>query len=158
MPPFTPDRLLRIRRVRKARFLWEKLPLLAFEEMRQQYSNYSYNQFLDDLRRRSARRKKKIKTPLDRFGRYGEMKRLASLFQETGDVKAGIRANQLRKVLTKPYRVRIRIGGKTWEFTYPPTIAYKAISSFVNAASRCPTWVDFDILEAQFSAYLHIPG
>ncbi len=60
--PFTAERLESIRRMRKARRLFRKEPLFAYMLLSLEYVDYSYAQFLDDLRYRTkAKRKDKVR-------------------------------------------------------------------------------------------------
>lgn len=58
---FSPERLQHIRRLRKARRLFKQQPLFAYNIMSGSYEDYSLSDFLEDLRYRKPRKKKKGK-------------------------------------------------------------------------------------------------
>lgn len=51
---FSPERLYKIRRLRKARRLFKQIPLFAYHIMRTTDEQYKYEDFLDDLRLRKT--------------------------------------------------------------------------------------------------------
>ncbi|WP_289035014.1 hypothetical protein, partial [uncultured Flavobacterium sp.] len=66
--PFTPQRLANIRRMRKARRLYKKQPLFAYDILCKEYPDYTYDKFWDDLRYRRKPKRRKGKSALVRYG------------------------------------------------------------------------------------------
>lgn len=126
---FSEERLLNIRRLRRARYLTKKTPLFAFQIMQSEYEGYSYEQFLDDLRRRSKQKeKKKGRSPLVRYGRYQQMETALGSYHLTGDIEFAIEAQRLRKRMTKPYRILFRCGTETVEYSLSALIPIGSIA------------------------------
>lgn len=124
---FSVERLYSIRRLRKARRLFKRFPLFAFEMMRETYPEYEYELFWDDLRRRTPKKKRKKKSPLVRYGRYWRMDKLISQFRLTKNFELIEQANQLRRQITKPYRMVIRLKGMRKEYFFSPFISIERI-------------------------------
>lgn len=137
--PFTPQRLENIRRMRRARRLYRKAPLFAYELMRGEYADYTFEKFCDDLRYRSRRKKKKGKSQLVRFGRYGRMEQLNEQYRQTGNADYALQAQKLLRNMTKPYRVMVRVSGETWEYTLSPLIRIDDIEKLVARLTECVT-------------------
>ena len=97
--------IIRNRRKRLARRLWKKQPLFAFYELMDRYPGYSVDEFMSDLKPRRPKKRKAGKSTLPRYGRYPEMMALLREYRETGDVAPAIRAQQLRVLITKPFRL-----------------------------------------------------
>ena len=116
-----------MRRLRRARYLTKKMPLFAFQVMQSEYQGYTYDQFLDDLRRRSKPKQKKGRSPLIRYGRYQHLQKALADYHITGDIRFAIEAQQLRKRITKPYRVLYRCKSGTFEYTLSSLIPMKCI-------------------------------
>lgn len=156
MKPFTPERLNHIRRLRKARRLWKQAPLLALQEMQIAYPDYTEAQFRDDLRiRRKPQSKKRVKSPLVRYGRHAQIPKLMAQYDATKDTEYVRQAMQLRKMITQPYRVLVKLDGRKVEFCYSPLTAYKTIVAWVEKIKTCQTWSAFEELHEGF---LHQSG
>lgn len=135
--PFTPERLEAIRRLRKARRLFKQTPLFAFEQMVQQYPNYTYAAFIDDLRIRRKRKPKQHRSILQRYGRYAQMDRLIRQFEQTGDYSLIEQANRLRANMTKPYRLLVKIKAEAMEFTFSAMIPMVHIERLSKQVMAC---------------------
>lgn len=139
---FSPERLAKVRRMRKARRLFKNAPLFAYVLMRKDYPNYTDAEFVDDLCRRSKRKPRKRKTPLERFGRYSRMQQLLRAYGNSGDVETLLAAARLRKRMTAPYRVMAQLGGKRWEFTFSPLVRLNEIEHLTASLAACTTETD----------------
>ncbi len=136
--PFIPERLLRIRRMRKARRPYRLEPVFAYAQLAREYADYAREDFLDDLRIRGKRKKdKRAKSPLARYGRFRRMQQLIDLFSQTGDIAYGLWAQRLRDKMTEPYRVQVVVAGKRLEYSFSPLIRLSEIESLVNRLSSC---------------------
>lgn len=137
--PFSSERLFHIRRLRKARRLFRQAPLFAFDEMRQQYSGYTYREFMDDLRPRSRKRKRHTRNPLARYGRFDRMENLILQYRQTKETELALQALALRKHISQPYRVLARSKNFSLVFTLCPLIPIRAIEKLVTDLQNCKT-------------------
>ncbi len=153
--PFSPDRLINIRRMRKARRLFKKAPLFAYSYMKEGYPDYSYLQFLDDLRVRRPGKKKNVKSPLARYGRYAAMREFLRLYEQSKEISYAIKAQELRKNMTKPYRLLIRYKNLSRELEFSLLIPYAQIKELSDNINRCRSRAAIDKLVANFSKYPH---
>ena len=154
--PFSPERLENVRRMRKARRLYKKQPVFAFEILKREYPEYTHEQFWDDLRYRRRPKKKKGKSPLCRYGRYRRMQELGAQFEVTGKFEFAIQAMQLRKNMTKPYRVMVRVGGEVLEFELSAMIPIVRIECLVAELSKCQDAEQARQVVEEFSKNSHI--
>lgn len=148
--PFTLERLIKIRRMRKARRLFKQLPLFAYELLQLEYTNYSDQEFWDDLRIRTKRKSRKRKSPLVRFGRYNRIEQLKCQFYETGNYDLIIKAHQLRKNITRPYRVLVRLKGKYCEYSFCPLIPITHIEQLTASFKDCTSEQEVEEIIDQF--------
>lgn len=142
--PFTPERLYKIRRMRKARLLWKQQPVFAYSVMLAQYPDYTYDQFWDDLRRRSKPKKKKSKSSLAHYGRYPAYERLLANYRLTGNFESIKKAIALRGRITKPYRLLVQIGRTGMEYTLSPLISLSVVEQLNAQVTDCK---DFQAVE-----------
>lgn len=154
--PFTPERLANIRRIRKARRLYKKQPLFAYDILCKEYPDYTYDKFLDDLRYRRKPKRRKGKSPLVRYGRYRRMEQLNELYRSTADIEYGLQAQRLRKYMTKPYRVLVRVSGKVLEYGFSPLIRIEEIEHLTTKLPTCKTEKEADELVEHFRKTAHI--
>jgi hypothetical protein len=151
MKKFSPERLLKIRRLRKARRLFKTTPLFAYTQMKAIYPDYTYEEFLDDLRPRRIRKAKKKKSSLARFGRYLRIEQLKSQFRLTRNYECIIKAEQLRRNITKPYRVMVKLKENCMEYTFSPLIPIGRIEQLVISLNSCKSEQEVDQAVNQFS-------
>lgn len=143
--PLTPDKLFALRRLRKARRVFKQQPVFAFAILCEEYKDYTHEQFLNDLRLRTKPKPKKInKSPLMRYGRYYKMNQLLELYRTTGLIDYARQAQRLRSVITKPYRVLVKIEGQYVEYALDPMIAFKEVERLVNDLRDCKTEIEAD--------------
>lgn len=138
------DQLCRLRRLRKARRLWKKQPLFAYLYMSMEYPGYSYQEFLDDLRRRSKPIKRKVKNDMFRYGRYARIRSLINRYERTGNPDDALAAMRLVRVLRKPYRVLIRIGNEYIEYRFEAFIPIDDIEGLCTSLQKCLTETQAD--------------
>lgn len=148
--PFSPERLANIRRMRKARRLFKKAPLFAYAYMSDDYPDYTYAQFLDDLRIRRPGRKRKTRSPLERYGRYGKMQELRNLYRQTGEIAFALQAQQLKDNMTRPYRLLVRKNDQIREYSLSPLIHYMQIENLSKRVTACRSIAEADKLIADF--------
>lgn len=147
---YTPERLARTHRMRKARRLFKQTPLFAFALMQQHYPQYTYDEFWDDLRRRTKKKQKRHKTPLTRYGRYARMQQLLRQYGYTKDTSLLREAVKLRERMAKPYRVMARVGGEGLEFTFSPLVQIHAIEQLTLKISQCKSKQEVTQVVEQF--------
>jgi hypothetical protein len=157
--PFSPERLDNIRRMRRARRLYKQSPVFAYWLMVAQYPDYTHAQFCEDLRRRSKPKKRQGKSPLTRYGRFRLMEKLLQEYRLTGEAGALEKAMQLRRNMTKPYRMLVRLNGQAIEFTINPYIEVNHIEALRQAFQTCRTEKEldetFERFKQQTSGYGH---
>lgn len=144
--PFTPERLENIRRMRRARRLFRKQPLFAYDAMRKEYPAYTYDQFWDDLRYRRKPKRRKGRNPLVRYGRWGRMESLKARYGNTGNVEYALQALRLRRHMAKPYRVLAKVGGEILEYGLSPFIPISEIEKLVAELPKCKSESEADVL------------
>ncbi|GEM63860.1 hypothetical protein SF1_18420 [Sphingobacterium faecium NBRC 15299] len=149
--PLPPEKLFALRRLRKARRLFKQQPVFAFAILCEEYKDYTHEQFLDDLRiRTKTKGKKKKKSPLTRYGRFFKMNQLLELYSKTGLVDFALQAFRLRSVITKPYRVLVKIEGCHIEYGLNPFIPYKEVEKLNLQLRDCKTEKEVDYVIEQF--------
>ena len=134
---FSPERLYRIRKLRKARRYFKQTPLFAYARMKQEYTDYTYTAFIDDLRRRSRPKKRRGKSLMVKYGRYYRMQQLTDLYRQTGVVDYAMKAMQLKRHLTKPYRLLLSIKGNKTEYSFSPYVPIERIEQLAAAVQGC---------------------
>ncbi|WP_343606253.1 hypothetical protein [Fluviicola sp.] len=130
--------------------------MFAFELMKQEFSGYRYEQFLDDLRFRTPPRKRKGKSGLARFGRYGRMEQLRAQYLITGNLDFAIQAKRLRERMSKPYRVRFRQEGQVYEYHFSALIPIGRIEKLVTELAECQSLENAEKIIREFTASSHI--
>lgn len=148
--PFTPERLANIRRMRKARRLFKKQPLFAFDILCREYSDYTHERFVDDLTYRTKRKRKKKKSSLVRYGRYRRMEQLKTLYEQTGIVEYALQAQKLRRLMTRPYRVMVRVEKMRLEYSFSELIPIAQIEQLCKELAVCGTVKNADKLVEHF--------
>lgn len=147
---FSAKRLDHIRRLRKARRYFRQIPLFAFHDMQQEYPNYTYEEFLDDLRYRKPRKKRKAQNQLKKFGRYERMQKLLTLYRLTQEVAHAIEAKKLRDRLSKPYRVRVRMDNQYIEYNLSPLARIEDVEKLTGQLATVRTEQEADHLITEF--------
>lgn len=150
---FSPERLTNIRRMRKARRLYRQAPLFALVWMQAEYPGYTPEQLADDLRRRTKPKPRSGKYNHYRWGRYRRMERLIAEYRHTRDEALIRQAAQLKRNMTKPYRVLYTIGREKWVKHFPPQIAIERIEQLVSQLRSCRTTEQATRLFQSFSTY-----
>ena len=149
----SPEKLSGLRRLRLARRLWKKEPLLAYFTLKEKFPDCTYEQFLSDLVRRSKPKEKKSKSGLQRYGRYSRMAECISQFKEFHDTDAGREAIRLRKYMTTPHRILVRIKGKYKDYFFHPLISHSSIQELNQKINLCKTEQEVENLVAAFTKY-----
>gem|GEM_PF-4242622 len=95
------------------------------------YTDYSYLDFLADLRYRTVPKKRKGKNTMQRYGRYNRIQQLMEKYWQTGNIDDAIAAKRLRDLLTKPYRVWYKCEGVPVEVCFSPLVPLIHIENLV---------------------------
>jgi hypothetical protein len=154
--PFTPERLAAIRRMRRARRLYKQQPLFAYHILCGIYPGYSYEEFMDDLRYRRPPRRRRGRNNLVRYGRYARMEQLADRYQQTGNAEDALQALRLRRNMTKPYRVMVKVGKIRLEYTFSPLVPIRHIEELVGRLAACGSENEADGIVRDFRKTVHI--
>lgn len=154
--PYTPERLASIRRMRKARRLFKKEPLFAYDILSREHPSYSLDDFWEDLRYRTNPKRRKAKSPLTRFGRFRRMEQLNELYWATENADYALKAQQLRRNMTKPYRMLLKIEGKIWEYSFSALIRIEEMERLSKELSGCKTLNEVETHIEQFRKTAHI--
>lgn len=143
MAKYTPEKLVTLRRLRAARRMHRRFPLMAFLFMKEKYPEYSYNDFIEDITPKRKRYYKSYryikKCPLRKYGRFTAMDNLIQQYRQTGDPAALLKAEKIRKVMTKPYRILVSIKGQATEFYLSEYIPYHIVQDLTIAIKKTNT-------------------
>lgn len=133
------------RRKLRAKRLWKKLPMFAFQTLLQDNPDYTINQFSQDIIFRKKIKERKSKSNLERYGRYWKYRELLNLYLSTRNEEYYFAAKRLRDNMTKPYRVSIKYAGESGkEFSFDATIKYEAIQEIVRLSKTCKSIQEFE--------------
>ncbi|MBZ4190817.1 MULTISPECIES: hypothetical protein [Bacteroidota] len=154
--PYTPERLASIRRMRKARRLYKKEPLFAYDILSKEHPSYTPDDFWEDLRYRTKPKRRKAKSPLIRYGRFRRMEQLNEMYRATENTDYALKAQQLRRNMTKPYRMLLKVEGKVWEYSFSALIRIEEIERLSKELSGCKTLNDVEAHIEQFRKTAHI--
>jgi len=134
----SPESLFKLRRLRKARRLWKKEPVFAYQMMLDEFPDYSHEQFVADLKRRSKSvSKRRKKYPLTKYGRYSRMEALIFEYALTGNPIYMTKANQLRRNMTKPYDFQVWKNGVLNYHSLSPLIPIEDIEQLQEEMKNC---------------------
>ncbi|BAV04429.1 hypothetical protein SAMN05421788_110163 [Filimonas lacunae] len=156
MAQFSEERLFKIRRLRKARRLHKKEPLFALQLMQEIYPGYTQEDFTDDLRPRTAPKKKKGKTLMARYGRYSRMQSLLIEFRLTGEWWYVYQASRLKERMTQPYRVQMTLAGAQREYPLPAQTPIALVEKLVTKIAVLQSWPEVEAAISAFNQYTHI--
>jgi len=74
------------------------------------------------------------------------MEHLKEMYRQTGNIQFGLQAQQLRRYMTKPYRVLARINKELLEYTFCECIPIEEIEKLTNELPKCKTEQEADAL------------
>lgn len=154
--PFSPERLYKIRRIRKARRLFKQEPMFAYSRMCAIYPGYSHEAFIDDLRMRKPKKKKKGKPFFLRYGRYGKMMQLIEQYKQTGDVDFAYKAKLLKDRIMEPYCFAYKVGDIVRNMFFSPMIPLEQIENLSKRLAGLQTIEEADRIVAEFSKYKNL--
>jgi hypothetical protein len=84
------------------------------------------------------------------------MEQLKALFKETGLIEYAIKAQKLRKYMSKPYRVQVRIKEHCIEYSLSPLIPIQQIERLVQTLNPCENAIIADQVIDSFLKQSHI--
>ncbi|WEK21325.1 MAG: hypothetical protein P0Y49_09245 [Candidatus Pedobacter colombiensis] len=153
---FSPERLMHIRRLRKARRLYKKIPLFAYYQMLQEYPGYALSEFWEDLRIRRKPKPKSKKSNAIKYGRYWRIQKLLKAYGDTGDINLMVQAKKLQERIAKPYQVFVKLGRECYEFSFSCYIPLEKIEMLTKQFRACKTVEEIDTVNKQFIASIPI--
>ncbi len=142
------------RRKRVARRMAQRFPLFAVEFTREEFKNYTQEQFEQDMDGARLPKKRKGKSPMARQGRYLAMKEALSNYRQTKDEAYLREAQALRRRLFQPYLVRYRLGKEAREFQFPSTTSYKLILDLVSI--QFTSWEELEEILEEKTRWIHV--
>ncbi|MGB1216445.1 MAG: hypothetical protein ACPG5P_01130 [Saprospiraceae bacterium] len=129
---------IQTRRRRVARRLTRKTGkkggvLFIVEQMNDEFPDYTWEQYEKDIKGMKPRQSaQKGKNRLKRYGRYPVMQRLLRQYHFDKDPEKLKQANDLRKKMTKPYKMMYRKGGEERLYQFPATYSYEIIKRLAS--------------------------
>ncbi len=141
-------------RINKARRFFKKAPIFAFQELQALLGDeYTFEQFLGDLKLKTKPKRKAKKSGLVRYGRYGRMMQLVSIWRSSGDISFLIEAQQLRDRISQPYRLQVRYGREIKEYYYPPEVPINHLEAILELTKVCSSHAQFEEMKLEKEKY-----
>ncbi|MBL7734453.1 MAG: hypothetical protein JNL51_03270 [Chitinophagaceae bacterium] len=84
------------------------------------------------------------------------MEQLNELYRATENTDYALKAEQLRRNMTKPYRMLLKVEGKIWEYSFSALIRIEEIERLSKELSGCKTLNEVEALIEQFRKTAHI--
>ncbi|PTS95645.1 hypothetical protein DBR11_20925 [Pedobacter sp. HMWF019] len=153
---YSPERLEKMRRLRRARREFKIMPLFAYENMCALYPAYSYEDFLQDLQIKNKKKKKVGKCPLVKYGRYSRIHDLMVKFSLTQDFSLVSQAMKLKKRITHPYKVVAKTPSGYMEFVFSALTPVREIEMLVKKINSCDTSAKVLKVVAEFQKSSHL--
>lgn len=132
----------------------KRFPLFAVEFMKEEFKNYTYEQFESDIKGKKLPKKKKGKSPMARQGRYLPMLKAISEYRQTGNLEFLYQAKRLRDRMFQPFLFEYRIGKECRRMQFPSTTSMRLMRELTQI--QFSTWEELDkILEVK-TRWIHI--
>jgi hypothetical protein len=147
---FSADRLMKIKRLRRARRLYKRFPLFAYSFMLEDYPDYTYREFCEDLRRRTRSKRMRGKFTFRGYGRYNQMEKMLRLYRETGDIRFAISANRLRQRMTKPFVMEFKNKEGFFICHFSPLTPVSCLEQLQRDTKACGSLADMMELVKRF--------
>jgi hypothetical protein len=142
------------RRKRVAKRMAKRFPLFAVEFMKEEFKDYTEEQFIKDIEKAKLPKKKKGKSQLKRQGRYPLMQKAISNYHLTKDPAYLHEAQQWRKKLFLDFEVVYRLGSETRSYTFPSTTSVRLIKELGQI--KWKTWEELDSILEQKLRWIHV--
>lgn len=143
------------RRRRVAKRMEKRFPLFAVEFMKEEFSDYDFEQFVEDIKRPKRKiKKRKGKSPLKRQGRYPLMMENIKQYESTGNIKYLHQAQKLRNRINQPFEVVFSLNGKRRVEVFPSTASVEIIKSL--AQIKFDSWEMLDSILEERLRYAHL--
>ncbi|MBA4852046.1 hypothetical protein [Emticicia sp. BO119] len=147
------------RRKLRAKRLWKKSPIFAYETLSKEIEGYSLLDFDKDIKSKTKPKTNKKKTTLERYGRYWEYRRVLALYNDTKNSDYYFAAKRLRDNMTKPYRFQVTFKGEKKEYSFEATTKYQTVVELQKLVKTCESIQEFDQkLEAYISSLNRYSG
>jgi hypothetical protein len=141
------------RRRRVAKRQAKRFPLFAVEFMKDEFPNYDYETFVDDVRSGKAKKKKKGKSPMKRQGRYEMYRSAMSNYYLYKEVHYLEEAQKIRNRMYLPFIIEYRLKGEVWTYTFPSTTSMATIKSM--ASIKFTSWDELKSIIDEKMRYIH---
>lgn len=142
------------RRKRVAKRMALRFPLFAVEFTREEFPQYTQDQFQSDIEGKKLPKKRKGKSPLKRMGRYRAMRDAITEYRITGDIEHLRRAQQLRNRMFQPYEIDYRLGKERKIVRLAAETDYKKIVELANI--KFSSWKELDEILEDKTRWIHI--
>lgn len=141
------------RRKRVARRMARRFPLFAVQFTKEEFKDYTEDQFLKDIKGAKLP-KYKGKSQLKRQGRYPLMQKALSNYLFKKDVKYLREAQRHRMNMFKPFELEYYLGGKTKRMTFPSTTSAKLIIELSQI--KFSTWDELESILEKKLKWVHL--
>ncbi len=143
------------RRKRVADRMAKRFPLFAVEFMSDEFPEYDYETFVQDVTRKRGKSKsfKSVKNPLKRQGRYPLYEAAMKNYWQTKDQKHLIEAQTLRNRLKLHFEVRLSLKGEYRYLIFPSTTSWKIVADLANI--KFTSWEEIDQILEDKLKYIH---
>lgn len=142
------------RRKRVAKRMAKRFPMFAVQFMREEFKDYTQEQFLEDISNAKLPKKKKGKSQLKRQGRYPLMQKALSNYHFTKDSKYLHEAQQWRKKMFLDFRVEFKLNGKRKTYTFPSTTSVRLILDLGKISFN--SWEELDKILKEKLKWIHV--
>lgn len=142
------------RRKRVAKRMALRFPLFAVEFTREEFPQYTQEQFQSDIEGKKLQKKRKGKSPLKRMGRYRAMREALTEYRITGDIEHLRRAQQLRNRMFQPYKIDYRLGKERKIVLFAAETDYGKIAELANI--KFVSWQQLDEILEDRTRWIHV--
>ena len=133
----------------------KRFPLFAVEFMADEFPEYDYETFVQDVTRKRSKGKsfKSVKNPLKRQGRYPLYEAAMKNYWQTKEQKYLIEAQTLRNRLKLHFEVRLSLKKEYRYLIFPSTTAWRTVADLGKI--KFSTWEELDEILAEKLKYIH---
>jgi hypothetical protein len=145
------------RRRRVAKRMLKRFPLFAVEIMQAEFPDYTYEEFIGDVTRKTRKGKsmRRPKSPLIRQGRYPLYQNAMSNYGLTGEQKYLEEAQHWRNRLYLPFQFLFALKGERRLYEYPSTLRLQVVDE-IKAIKGYQTWEELDAMIKHVTRWSHI--
>lgn len=138
---------------RKVRWYHKRFGLFGYQFLKDkmQVTEEEYNAALCKLK--PLKKKRPGKNVLKRFGRYYEMEKNLNQYRVSGDISFLLKAQQLRKNMSKPYQLKVVYNKQRVVYSYRATVGYNQILKLQQLAYSVTSHAEFEKLSKKEMQY-----